>query len=385
MAIPQIVAMKKALLLLVSLTFCSLPLAVHGSRESGQKGQDLQRMVGQMLIVGFTGYTSKSPGFVKVLADLENGIVGGVLFLPHNIVRRAELEAMVRMIKQCACATVPFIAIDEEGGTVDRLGGGFRFPNTPSAAQVGKSSDADARKHYEALAKKLVDVGFNMNFAPVVDLNKNPRNPAIGAQARSFSADAAVVERYARIFIAEHRALGVLTALKHFPGHGSSTTDTHFAPTDVRLTWTDEELVPYRHLIQAGLVDAIMVGHLANDPRWGGTATQQGATAISHLLRRELGFQGVVISDDLTMRAVTIGKKSLGEVAISSIHGGVDLLLIGQPVVLGTESPGTYVNSAIMDAVATGDLTPQKIRDSWKRIWTLKLKLQTMQARLSEH
>ena len=377
--------MKKVLFIIVFLIFCSIFSTVHGSDEGGQKDQDLQRMVGQMLIVGFTGSNAKSPGFLQLLKDLENGIVGGALFLPQNIVRRAELETMVRMIRQCACAMVPFIAIDEEGGTVERLGTSFRLPNTPSAAQIGRSSDVDAKKHYAALAKKLVDIGFNLNLAPVVDLNKNPRNPAIGAQARSFSADAAAVERYARIFVAEHRAVGVLTALKHFPGHGSSSTDTHFTKTDVRSTWGDDELVPYLHLIQAELVDTIMVGHLANDRRWGGIATQEGATAISQMLRQELGFQGVVISDDLTMGAVASRKKSLGEVARSSINGGVDLLLIGEPLIQGRESPGAHVNSALMKAVAAGDLAPERIKDAWDRIAALKEKLQSMQTQASAH
>lgn len=164
--------MKRVRLIIVFFTFCSISSTVHGSDEGGQKDQDLQRMVGQMLIVGFTGNTAKSPGFLQLLKDLENGIVGGALFLPQNMVRRAELQTMVRMIRQCACTMVPFIAIDEEGGTVDRLGASFRLPNTPSAAQIGRSSDEDAKKHYAALAKKLVDIGFNLNLAPVVDLNK---------------------------------------------------------------------------------------------------------------------------------------------------------------------------------------------------------------------
>ncbi len=335
-----------------------------------------------MLLVGFTGTNSKSPGFLSVINNLERGLVGGVLFLPANIARRADLETMVRMIKQCACETTPLIAIDEEGGTVDRLGRQFRFQPISSAAVIGRSTDEAAKRQYAALAKKLADVGFNMNFAPVVDLNKNPRNPVIGAQGRSYSIDAAVVEKYARIFIGEHHALNILTTLKHFPGHGSSVSDTHRMPADVKLSWSQEELVPYRDLIEAGLVDTVMVGHLANNLRWGGVATQQGATAISQLLRTELKFDGVVISDDLMMQAVVRGKSSLADVAKSSVKAGIDLLLVtpsGRPE---SENTGAYVNAAVVEGVLSGAIGENDIIQSWQRVMSLKVKLQSTQRNL---
>jgi beta-N-acetylhexosaminidase len=376
----------KKLILLVCMALSALLVAAHGSREtSDREAQNLKRMVGQMLLVGFIGANARSPGFLSVIDNLERGVVGGVLFLPHNIARRSELETMVRMIRECACETVPLIAIDEEGGTVDRLGSRFRFPNIPSAAWIGKASDADAQRQYAALAKKVADIGFNMNFAPVVDLNKNPYNPVIGAQGRSFSSDPAVVERYAKIFIAEHHALGILTSLKHFPGHGSSSTDTHTMATDVRLSWSPEELLPYQRLIEAGVVDTIMVGHLANKSRWGGVATQQGATAISQLLRSELKFEGVVISDGLTMRAVAPANSSLAQIAKSSVNGGVDLLLIGQPADPKIENAGIYVNAAIMEGIESGEIAPSTVKKSWQRVTSLKAKLESMRLQLNTH
>src|SRR5262245_36592940 len=221
-------------------------------------------MVGQMIMVGFIGTSSTSLGFRRLIDHLEKGIIGGVLFLPRNIVGRAELEQMILAVKRCASPVVPLIAIDEEGGTVDWLGKEHGFEEIASAAKIGQGSDDNARVQYGALAKKLSDVGFNMNMAPVVDLNRNPQSPIIAARGRSFSSDPAVVERYARIFIAEHHARGVLTALKHFPGHGSSSADTHAVAADVGTTWSDDELTPYRGLLAAGMVDAVMVGHLVN-------------------------------------------------------------------------------------------------------------------------
>jgi len=160
------------------------------------------------------------------------------------------------------------IAVDEEGGTIERLGERYGFRHTPSAAEVGRNSEEGARVEYQGLAQKLSDVGFNMNLAPVVDLNTNPTNPIIGSLDRSFSSDPISVSRYAKIFIEEHHKKGVLTALKHFPRHGSASTDSHVAIADVQLSWSSEELIPYQNLIGARLVDSIMVGHLANAPNY---------------------------------------------------------------------------------------------------------------------
>lgn len=372
--------MKKTLILLASITLALFGRSVPGSSvNEGLEAPNLKRMVGQMLIVGFNGTSAKSPGFLKVIADLEQGTVGGVLFLYHNIVSRSELENMVRRVRNCACETMPLIAIDEEGGAVERLGSRFRLQAIPSAARIGKASEADAKRYYAALAKKVSDFGFNINFAPVVDLNKNPRNPVIGAWGRSFSRDPDTVARYARIFITEHHARGLLTSLKHFPGHGSSLTDTHRQVTDVSLSWSPEELLPYRHLIQEGLVDTIMVGHLANKSRWGGVATQQGATAISQLLRDELKFDGVVICDGLTMAAVARANTSLPQIAKSSVKAGVDLLVLGPPA--DPRIHNAAINAAIVDAVRSGEIAANSIEQSSRRVRTLKAKLQSMRTR----
>jgi beta-N-acetylhexosaminidase len=249
----------------------------------------------------------------------------------------------------------------------------------PSAARIGKVSDAEARRTYAALAKKVSDFGFNINLAPVVDLNKNPRNPVIGIYGRSFSPDPAVVARYAGIFISEHHSAGILTALKHFPGHGSSATDTHYQATEVSRSWSTDELVPYQHLIEEGMVDTIMVGHLANKLRWGGVATQQGATAIGQLLRNDLKFDGVVMCDGLTMQAVAGSGSSLAQIAKSSVKAGVDLLVLGPVADPRMQTPA--INAAIVEAVASGEISADSIEQSWRRIMSLKAKLQALRTR----
>ncbi len=151
---------------------------------------------------------------------------------------------MIQEVKHCACSTVPLIAIDEEGGAIERLGEELGFQHVESAAEIGSGSAEEAKRQYGILARKLADVGFNMNFAPVVGLNTNPYNPIIGSRGRSYSRNPLVVEKFTRIFIAEHHAHGVLTTLKHFPGHGSSSSDTHLAAADVGPSWSEEELIP---------------------------------------------------------------------------------------------------------------------------------------------
>jgi hypothetical protein len=262
-------------------------------------GIPLQRSIGQMIVTGFSGDTADAPDFQRAVRNLEDGIIGGVLFLPNNIASKQELEQMLKTVHDCICKIPPLIAIDEEGGVVDRLGDHDGFIHIPSPADVQRDGLLSARTRYDLLAKELVGTGFNLNLAPVVDLNINPENPIIGLRDRSYSDDPETVTAFARAFIEAHRASGVLTSLKHFPGHGSSTADSHTTIVDVSGTWSENELLPYQQLINANLVDTIMIGHLLNSKRWGGISSQEG-TAIHDLLRKTLHYDGVTISDDLT-------------------------------------------------------------------------------------
>jgi beta-N-acetylhexosaminidase len=336
----------------------------------------LRSTLGQMIIVSFFGVSNAQPSFRRVIEDLESGVVGGVLFLYNNIQSKRDLESMVRDIRLCKCRTVPLIAIDEEGGASDRLGPRFGFPYVPAAMEVGRGDEEIANKVYERLAQKLFDFGFNMNLAPVVDLNINAWNPVIGAQGRSFSRDPAIVSRLAKTFVEEHRKKGILTSLKHFPGHGSSVTDSHFVVPNVQTSWSQSELAPYEYLIGAGAVDTIMVGHLANPPKWGGVATQDGSTAITKLLREELRFDGVVMSDDLSMHAIRARTSSFTDAIRSAAKAGIDLILVtGDYSDFSGTSTGRYVNSALLEGVNSGQIALSSIEKSVQRIAALKSRL----------
>jgi beta-N-acetylhexosaminidase len=233
-----------------------------------------------------------------------------------------------------------------------------------------------ARSEYKKLAQELAATGFNMNLAPVVDLNINKSNPIIGMLNRSFSDNPETVSRYASIFIEEHRKQGVLTALKHFPGHGSSAQDSHETVADVETTWSAAELTPYRTLIKKGIVDSILVGHLANATKWNGIATQAGAHAIDRMLRQQLKFNGVVLSDDLSMDAVSSRDVPLSEVVSSAVRAGIDIVIVSR-INAGDETmdTGSYVNAAILKAVKSGGLERSAIALSSRRIRVLKTRL----------
>jgi beta-N-acetylhexosaminidase len=304
-----------------------LGFSLAASSEEAEEST-LRRTIAQTIVVGFFGRKNTDPDFRRVLKNLEEGFVGGVLFLGRNISSKTDLELMVREVKNCKCDVPPLIAIDEEGGVIERLGESQGFEHTASAAEVGRENEAKARTDYERLAKKLSDIGFNMNLAPVVDLNLNPENPIIGRLDRSFSSLPLAVSLYASIFIEEHHKRGIATALKHFPGHGSSSDDSHDSIANVETSWSPVELVPYEKLINSHIVDCIMVGHLSNAALWGGAATQYGASAIKQILRQQLKFGGVILSDDLSMKAVRSTDQPFSEVIRSSVRAGVDIVIV---------------------------------------------------------
>jgi beta-N-acetylhexosaminidase len=332
----------------------------------------IETLVGRMVVAGFFGQQASDPGFQQALADLENGIAGGVLILGRNVGSRENLQLMISQVSGCKCERTPFIAIDEEGGAIERLGPNIGSESTPSASDVARGSITSAHKVYETVAKKLSSLGFNTNLGPVVDLNRNPQNPVIGRLGRSYGGDIDTVVRYAAAFVEEHRKKHIVTVLKHFPGHGSSSSDSHVGVADVTSTWSPEELSPFKRLIDADLADAIMVGHLANAEHRGGVATQSQATAISRMLRKDLAFSGVVLTDDLAMRAVSDGKAAVLAAAVEAVKAGADMLVVGRLADDDQSADvGAEVNRAITSRVCTGEIDINAIERSVDRIQKL--------------
>jgi beta-N-acetylhexosaminidase len=353
------------------------PIATLVPQQTATPGPSLRERIGQMLLVGFRGLTVDEAG--DVVADIRDRNLGGILLFDtdqptHSKVRNvespAQLMALVSGLQ--ALATTPlFVAIDEEGGLVARLDQRHGFPPTISAADLGARDDAAfTRQAGEQIAETLASVGVNLNLAPVVDLNVNPTNPIIGALGRSFSADPAIVTAQAEAFIQGHHAKGVHTTLKHFPGHGSSTGDTHLGVVDVTATWSAVELEPFANIVHDGLADAILTAHVFNstlDPEH--PATLSNAT-ITGKLRQEIGWDGVVISDDMQMGAI---RQAYGypDAVRLAILAGVDVLTIAQQQVF---EPGIVAHTIdlIEGFVMDGSLTGARIDESYARIQALK-------------
>jgi beta-N-acetylhexosaminidase len=330
-----------------------------------------------MLLVGFRGLTVEEA--TDIAADIRDRNLGGILIFDtdqptHSAVRNvessAQLTALVGGLQQLAHTTL-LVATDEEGGLVARLDQRHGFPPTTSAATLGARGDltftqAAGRK----IAETLASVGVNLNLAPVVDLNVNPTNPIIGSLGRSFSADPAVVTAQAEAFVRGHRAVGVRTTLKHFPGHGSSTGDTHLGVVDVTGTWSATELQPFANLIRDGLADAVLTAHVFNaklDPRHPATLSQP---TIAGILRDRLGWDGLVLSDDMQMGAI---RQAYGyqEALRLAIFAGVDVLTIAQQQVFEAGIVGHTID-IIEGLVRAGSVAEARIDESYRRIQAFK-------------
>jgi beta-N-acetylhexosaminidase len=214
--------------------------------------------------------------------------------------------------------------------------------------------------------------GFTTDFAPVVDVNVNPQSPAIGALGRSYSSNPQTVALHSQAFIDQFHVRGLMTTLKHFPGHGSATTDSHQQLPDITGTWADSELIPYRSLIGSHSVDMVMVGHLYNAHIDSLYPTSLSKRAITGLLRDTLGYQGVVITDDLyNMKAITdlYGRE---EAASLSINAGTDILLYVSNLMENGTSLLHHMIDTIEARVTSGAIPMSRIDESYQRIQALK-------------
>lgn len=292
----------------------------------------------------------------------------------HNVRSRKDLLVMTDRVRKCRCKFKPLIAIDEEGGEVERLTDAIGFRSSPSAAAVALLRDEmQAAKVFDQIASDVKAAGFNLNLAPVVDLDINPANPVIGALGRSYSSAPETVYRLARLFVDRHRRLNVLTSVKHFPGHGSSASDPHVGYADVTKSWTAVELVPFQLLILDGHVDMMMVGHVSSD-NWGGPASLAPSQAITSLLRKKLGYTGVVITDDLDMGAVTRSNPNFGNAIKRALLAGSDILLVSNHHTK-RKRVAHVIHSAILNLLANKEVEPSRLEESFDRIRKLKSQL----------
>lgn len=337
----------------------------------------IETMIGQMLMVGFQGSTPEQ--IEPTLELIKKGIIGGVILYnekitvrppaPHNIRSPQQVKTLTTCLRRAA--PVPLlIAVDQEGGLVNRLKQEYGFPPTPAWAEIGVESDPLKTLQFsQNIAIELQNLGINLNLAPVLDLGANPESFIVKRQ-RCFSGDPELVSRHAEIFIQGHRKFNILTAGKHFPGQGSTKGDTHEGLVDVSATWSEEELKPYEHLIKNNSLFCIMTSHIFNrklDPEYPATLSRK---ILTGLLRETMEFKGVIISDDPQMKALA-DHYSLEEILECMIHAGVDLFCFGNNL--------TYVpdiakkaQKIILHLIQTGHISQKRISTSYQRIMKLK-------------
>jgi beta-N-acetylhexosaminidase len=325
-------------------------------------GLSLEQKVGQLFMLGFDG-TTVTPANRALIHDLH---LGGVTLFGRNIEDAQQLTQLNHQLQPLADGVPLFISIDQEGGLVMRVTRGATI--FPGNMALGATRDVGlARRVAQAQADELLAMGVNMNLAPVVDVNSNPANPVIGV--RAFGSEPELVSQMGVATIEGFQAAGLSAVAKHFPGHGDTAVDSHLDLPRVESL----ELEPFRAAIQAG-VDGVMLGHLVvpGDDR----AATLSRAVVMGLLRQELGYDGLILTDALDMRAIT-RDRSVGEAAVEAFEAGADLLLVAgitdEDRALLAEAP-----RLLLAAVQSGRISEERLEASVLRVLETKRRRGTL-------
>jgi beta-N-acetylhexosaminidase len=336
--------------------------------------QSLLPRLGDLLLVGFHGTAGEGEqDLERLLCETR---AGGTLLFGRNVRSPEQVAALTGWMasRARACAGRPLlIAVDAEGGRVMRLGTSAGYTDTLSHRDLAAGNDlAVTELEARRIGGRLRRGGIHWNLAPVVDVGYNAANPVIVGTGRSFGAGPAAVIAHARAYLAGMHAAGILTALKHFPGHGGSFADSHLGFVDVTDTANPAiELTPYRTLIAEGVVDSVMTAHVFNrrlDDRY--PATLSRAT-VAGLLRADVGWQGVVVSDDLRMGAIE-QHYGLEDAVVLALEAGVDVLLIADDRLPDGRSASRVAVEALRAALAGGRLSPRVVEAALGRVDALR-------------
>lgn len=353
----------------------------------------LEEMVGQMIITGFhgDGMGENPEDFAAIQDQIKRGQIGGVILFDvdvygltkdkkmtmaeakkhifsSNIKNVDQVKQLITQLQQIA-PTPLFITIDQEGGHIQRLKPEHGFAPIPSHKQLGMGTPENTYQTAYDLGKRLAEIGINVDFAPVVDVDVNPESPAIGAKERSFSANPKTVTEHGRAFASGLTAANVASALKHAPGHGSAELDSHNGLTDVTNTYQPYELEPYRQLLKnASPYTMVMVAHVFNK-NFDSVAPASLSKPTIQMIR-DMGFDGVIVSDDMDMGAITdeYGFETALEMAINA---GNDIVTIGNNLNYRPFA-GHDANRAIVKSVRDGKIKKSRIRESYNRIMKMK-------------
>ncbi|MGL5253760.1 MAG: glycoside hydrolase family 3 N-terminal domain-containing protein [Brevinema sp.] len=332
--------------------------------------KDLEQLIGQMLMIGISG------DFLSLQAseELSSYNIGGVgLFNVCPAPKQSNITSPEQLKKLCkdiqACNSTPFfISIDQEGGKVARLNekNGFNRPLSPQNMAISQTVSSE----YHQIGRILRENGVNFNFSPCIDVNINPENPIIGALGRSFSSDHTVVFRSGLEAWQAQKSEGVLSCLKHFPGHGSSSSDTHLGVSDITLSHKEEELLPFIQLIEHGFDEFILTAHVIHQKY----SSLPASLSIEYSkMLRSWGFKGLIITDDLKMGALE-KHFSLEDTLILAVNAGADILAYFNN--LAPYKPNFLKESMkiLVNAVHMKKISEQQIIDSASRISSFKKK-----------
>ncbi len=357
---------------------CASLFSFHSSSAEGfdLKKLTLDEKLGQLLLVGFRGTERVAGG--EIDRALKQAHVGSVIYFDYdaetrtrgrNITSPAQLKRLSQSLQKDR--KIPLlISVDEEGGLVSRLHSRHGFSKKLSPEALASLDAKTRRREITKLAREVQTAGINVNFAPLADVNINPQNPVIGALGRSFSPSAETVTVRAREFISIQKSHEVISVLKHFPGHGSSDADSHLGVVDVTDSWIPAELTPYKSLVGEGVVDMVMTAHIYQrhlDPDYPATLSQK---ILGGVLRQEIGYQGVVISDDMNMKAIT-DQFGMKEAMGLALNAGVDILLFGNNLSYDPEL-AMKAHRALKELVEEGTLSLARVDESVARILKLK-------------
>jgi beta-N-acetylhexosaminidase len=343
----------------------------------------LRNKLAQLFIVGFEGTEwSTQSALHKFIQQFG---LGGVILFDYNmttknhdknIISPEQVRALNHEIQRANPNDLPlYIAIDYEGGSVNRLKSEKGFPLTIAADMFAELSNQEAELWARQMAGTLKDLGFNLNFAPVVDVNVNIDNPILGKLGRCFSANPKEVIRCAKIVAEALLKHKIQCSYKHFPGHGSSRADSHLGFVDVTDTWQSLELEPYKELLQhQNLWGMVMTAHVINrvlDPS--GVPATLSKPILTGLLRNHLKFDGIIISDDLQMKAIS-DAYGLEEALVMSLNAGADMFIIGNQL---SDSPQDIFECilALERQVNLGNISMMRVDEACNRVLQSKQNL----------
>ena len=357
----------------------------------------LKQKIGQMLLVGFKGFEINEND--DITKDILGERIGGVLLFDYdkptntherNIKNPSQLSNLTQSLQKYTRQAANryknslyplFIAIDYEGGKkVSRITPQYGFPDTLNAKQLSLFGIDTAKNQASQMATTLNALHINMNMAPVVDIDVNPVNPIIGALDRSFSKNPSIVTKYATIFSKAFKDNNIICAYKHFPGHGSATSDTHKGFADVTNTWQKYELDPYKALLNKPYAcDMVMVAHVVNKKLdQTGYPASLSKPIMTDLLIKKLKFKGIIITDDIEMKAIS-NHYSLESTLKLAILGGANIITIGnQEHPYSRKRIAQIINIIYKDATvgANHNLFKKQIEISYQKITKIKQRYQ---------